>query len=655
MLSRLASGQIHPATQITTSACRVCICACGSLFAPNAAVINQPPKRHASKITRKRSTKRAPSTIKRENAEHRLSRDKDYARTLQQYHETQASGLYHRARDRHLNLGGPEPGRVVDFLNEFNGLCGREGYMRPEEFGPLVRRHGLAVQDCYDASMDLLKKGGIASVSQKVAGRALVFSLSYVGVLDATVQILSQSLLAVERNGKKTNPFRGAQFNAIRGHLRKAVDAGNSRALVLEGKIAVELGDEEYAIECFNRAMEGAVLRSEQMRRDRKAGIGLDEKEEVKDPVQLSAPWYELALLHDARAKRETDREKQLQMWVEWHNAILVGTEQDDPTCFYLFAEHELGFVSPGIYTSKWLHYVTKAAVSGITAAMHDLGVFYAKSRWPYVDDEPPDELKPTPFDRYPVQKTSSFDMVNAIRTFFLGEEEGPYSQEDSIEHIWRRAIWPSTSDQRATLALFWLDLAGEMNHVPSILVAAQLRGGSYLWASSGAPKTAVNLENSRYKFASAEEYAQSPWHERHRVAPDDEGLPYNMIPVPPSKEQVTNPHYDVEKAKEHLRDVVMAGYAVVDRHERSKRLQLDVKRKGIERSLETIESPEARLAKETPPDYKRWFKNPEVCGLWESEAESLYNLAVEVCNEKGWDLYDLDGNLLLQAEGNRK
>lgn len=559
-----------------------------------------------------------------------LKRDRD---------EILSSALFNYARLRHEQGTGAEPSRIVDFMNDFAEAVDTTAPVRLGRLGELLQEHGISASDAYYASYDLVSKRTVAMDEQRVIGRKLMYALSHFGLLEATVQILSQSLLTAAGKATGVNMLRSAEFNAVRKNLRKAVEEGNPRAQILEGKIAVALGDEEYAIRCFDRAMGASVAKSEQVKKDRLAGVkGVDEQE-MKDPVQLSAPWYELALLHDERAKRETDRQKQLEIWLQWQKAIHVGVDQDDPTCFYLAAQHEFNFVSPGIYTSKWLHYVTKAAASAVTEATYDLGVYYVKSRWPYIDDEPPDELKPTPFDRYPVGKSSEPGILGTLRTFFVGKEA---PDENSMDHVWQRALWPSTPEQRADLGLAWLEMACKKQYAPAFIPVAQLYGSPHLWASAGIPKKALDLDPKRYLFASAEEYNQAGRSEKHRVYPDNTESP------PPPEQQVPNPHLDTAKAKDALREAVMAAYAVADRRDRTIRIKEKRKREGLNRVSNSDLNPD----REVPADYKKWFSYKEVYESWEADAESVYDQAVAICNEKGWDLYDYDENILVKAAG---
>ncbi|KAK3094283.1 hypothetical protein LTR53_019463, partial [Teratosphaeriaceae sp. CCFEE 6253] len=84
--------------------------------------------------------------------------------------------------------------------------------------------------------------------------------------------------------------------------------------------------------------------------------------------------------------------------------AMEVGCRMDDPTSHYhaaeLFKEHNED--GSARYTSVWLYHMTKAAATGHPKAAHALAVFYSETVWKYIEDEPPDYLKPTPFDSYP-------------------------------------------------------------------------------------------------------------------------------------------------------------------------------------------------------------------------------------------------------------
>jgi hypothetical protein len=141
--------------------------------------------------------------------------------------------------------------------------------------------------------------------------------------------------------------------------------------------------------------------------------------------------------------------------WDLCEKAIQIGVEQDDPTAFYYAATYYKKRNEDGSHkaTSEWLYYMTKAAASLVPKAMYELGVYYAESGWKYIEDEPPEHLKPTPFDTYPgkhvadtpwerVRQLFSFSDTNsqartAIRTRY------PMAQRSRCIHLCARTSLP--------------------------------------------------------------------------------------------------------------------------------------------------------------------------------------------------------------------
>ncbi|TKA23498.1 hypothetical protein B0A54_17873 [Friedmanniomyces endolithicus] len=221
---------------------------------------------------------------------------------------------------------------------------------------------------------------------------------------ESTIRICNHALL-----GSKTQPrlLRYADINFERGRLREIAGKGeSSRAMVLEGKIARVLGQEDYVIQLWEQAMGAAVAQSEagaaalrSINDNLVAMMGSRER----DAVELSSPWVELTLVRDDRR----------------------------------------GFRS-----------------AHSSASIDD---FYAESGWKYIEDEPPDHLKPTPFDSYPAAEES-----NASDTGFL-----------------------------PTLR----------RYAPAFLYRAKMLLQETLWAEAQTPASALKMTEQRYSYASKADY----------------------------------------------------------------------------------------------------------------------------------------------------
>ncbi|MGG6498956.1 UNVERIFIED_CONTAM: hypothetical protein NY603_39110, partial [Bacteroidetes bacterium 56_B9] len=77
--------------------------------------------------------------------------------------------------------------------------------------------------------------------------------------------------------------------------------------------------------------------------------------------------------------------------------------------------------------------YVTKAAASNHPIAAYELGKFYAESGWKYLEDEPPNHVKPTPFDSFPSPTENS--MLQNVLLFFGLAKQPEIKPEESLFH----------------------------------------------------------------------------------------------------------------------------------------------------------------------------------------------------------------------------
>ena len=360
------------------------------------------------------------------------------------------------------------------------------------------------------------------------------------------------------------------------------------------------------------------------------------------DLTDLSSPWVELQSLYLNRSDYAN---------AKW--AIGIGCEQDDPNSHYAAALFEKKFNEHGhgVGTSGWLYHMTKAAASGHVRAMHELGVWYAQNGWPYLEDEPPDEIKPTPFDRYPAElgtkKKQDVPLRQRMRSA-LGLE--PQVQEDPKLQVFHTAAHPSTPQQRLEMSLQWLGLAMGFMYAPSFLAAAQLHMEKTLWAEAATPKAALEMSDERYIYASKGDYEASRPIKR-------EGSGKDQVLNP--EQEIANPNYNPEKAKQLLREIIYASSALEIRQYQLKNFNAAARKQPLaENEMDSDEMAlEGNLPQDMGRNVKNWFRYPEIREQFMNDRTGrLYdevlgtNLLAEanrICDEQGWDIYAEDGGLL--------
>ncbi|KAK1020645.1 hypothetical protein LTS16_026950, partial [Friedmanniomyces endolithicus] len=319
-------------------------------------------------------------------------------------------GLDPEVAKQYQRIKDDEDELLLDAIADFTELAGAargRNVVDLEKFRELVQRLSIPYGELTMLQHRLMMHDGFA-------GKKLMFSMSAGGDEESTIRTCNHALL-----GSKTQPrlLRYADINFERRRLREIAGKGEgSRAMVLEGKIARVLGQEDYAIQLWEQAMGAAVAQSEagaaalrSINDNLVAMMGSRER----DAVELSSPWVELTLVRYDRYVRLLERKEIAPALAEYERArkaMEVGCSLDDPESHYHTTHLFKSMNDDGstIYTSSWLYHMTKAAASGQPIAAHQLTIFYAESGWKYSEDEPPDHLKPTPFDSYPAAEESN-------------------------------------------------------------------------------------------------------------------------------------------------------------------------------------------------------------------------------------------------------
>lgn len=517
------------------------------------------------------------------------------------------------------------PDQVQEFMEAFREICGqsklRVGAAAPANFLPLVEASGATDQDLTFLALMLLKNR--VDRDDVYWGRRLLYTLSAAGFVESTIHIMTQTLL---HHKQQPGTLRTAAIVVERGRLQKAAREGSSsRAMVLEGKIAYELGDHDAAIQLWWRAVEGAVAKSKAQLAEMAAGVrSLDIA--AQDKSDLSTPWNELIEVHFERSLLKGKNE-----WDLCEKAIQIGVEEDDPTAHYYAATYYKKRNEDGSHkaTSEWLYYMTKAAASMVPKAMYELGVYYAESGWKYIEDEPPEHLKPTPFDTYPGKDVADTPWERVRQLFSFSDSP----EKKDKDNIWHSAAWPSTPEQRYELAIRWLNAAAAMTYAPAHLFLAKLYMQETLWAGAQAPQEALDLSPKRYLYASREDEADA--HFTGDVKPQE---------LPEGTEDPPNPDYDIELAKFHLLEVFFARRAVVARSETLQRYH------KVRRDIDFDDLEHEMIRTADTFHMTKYLDKSEVFDQWVKESPAMYNEAAAICEDMGWSIYDRGGGLWYKA-----
>jgi TPR repeat protein len=604
-------------------ACNVCSCRCGTQFA----------SRQLSTSTPFQYARRAPSTRSSHYYAESIPLSGLSPEDAKKYKEAVIEDQERASNMRQAKISqahaegtfGMTSDEVQEFMEAFREICNqsriRVGAAAPASFLPLVEASGASEQDLTFLAMMMLRNK--FDRDDVYWGRRLLYTLSAAGYIESTIHIMTQTLL---HHREQPGTLRSAAVVVERGRLQKAAREGtSSRAMVLEGKIAYELGDHDTAIQMWWRAVEGATAKSKAMLAKHAAG---EKTVDIasQDKADLSTPWNELIEAHFERSLLKGKNE-----WDLCEKAIQIGVEQDDPTAFYYAATYYKKRNEDGSHkaTSEWLYYMTKAAASLVPKAMYELGVYYAESGWKYIEDEPPEHLKPTPFDTYPGKHVADTPWER-VRQLFSFSDTKSQAEKDK-DNIFHTAAWPSTPEQRYELAIRWLNAAAAFTYAPAHLFLAKLYMQETLWAGAQAPPEALELSPKRYYYASREDEADA--HFTGDVKTHE---------LPKGTEDPPNPDYDLELAKFHLLEVFIARRAVIARAEavqHHRKTQRDIEFEDIELSRDDRTYP-----------LVKYLDKAEVYDMWVKESSAMYNEAALICEDMGWSIYDHGGGLWYKA-----
>ena len=537
---------------------------------------------------------------------------------------------------------------VIEFVGEFAEVVKQNKAAKVrgpsidvQTFERLREKYDLSVEDCTTVPAKVM----LQRADFKDLGKRLLFSASSAGSESATIRIMNHAQLA-----QKDNPatLKSEELVDARKHLRAISNEGeNYRAMVLDGKVAYVMGDHDHAIQTWERAMDAAVAASEEAKRFRAAGkLPPPDSMAGADLDDLSSPWIELQMVYQGR-RDHTDARR----------VIDIGCEQDDPVSHYGAALFQKRYDRQRNYNgvrSGFLYYMTKAAASGYAKAMHELGVWYVSTAWPYISEEPPDEIKPTPFDRYPPDANTREEEETTLwqkTRLALGVDSPP--GVDPTLHDFHTAAYPATLQQRCQMALQWLEIAQGFTYAPSFLVAAKILLEKYFWSDYSTPKAALELSEERYIYASKADYEASK--------------PIQRKNQPAAEQNVLNPNYNPEKAKRLIREIFYAAIALDHQRERLHALAKPSERRKHERNSFDVEhlSTEEYMPQDMSPNIKKWFRYPSIREQYMNDGtgkmyddvlqvDLLYD-AKDICDEQGWNIYGEDGGLLYRHGLRRK
>ena len=637
MLQRSLDYTIRRATSnISQETCTVCACTCGLKFRPNGLSTEQ--KRFAHKYRRSPAVRRKEWRLEAQTLtpEEKITKERLEEREAQMYYE-----IFIKAKQ--AGVLETDPDTVIGFLYKFAEFAGDHRPIRGgvtaelRAFEELRTSMGVSQIDCEFISRLLLAADKKAN--NRYLGKRLLFVLSNAGSLGATMRIMNHALVS-----NKTHPgtLKSSEIVRARDHLKEVAGKGeNYHATVLEGKIAYELGDKERAICLWTQAMDAAVAASEEAKKLNPLLRGMTKKRMPGSDISgLSTPWVELTSVYLNRHEYEKAR---------W--AVDIGCQQDDPTSHYSAALLEKKWSDEGqhIVTSGWLYHITKAAASLHPKAAHELGIFYATSGWKYLEDEPPDHVKPTPFDSYPpeVDRTTSepsiWDKILAATGL---DSSSP--KESPTEQLFHTAGFPSTAEGRLFMAIRWLEVSAGYCYAPSFLLVARLHLDKTLWAQSNAPPEALTLSDKRYTYASrADHLAGKP------IEPSQIAEPEQNAKQDDKEEGVPNPYYSPKAAYDWLRHVFLAQSAMHTR----RTIVENASRKALSVRDEDDIVNEDSLPGWMSSNVKKWFRFPEVREMYMDDRRGrMYDDALDLdihaearrmCDEHEWDIYGDDGGLL--------
>ncbi|KAK4502768.1 hypothetical protein PRZ48_006194 [Zasmidium cellare] len=626
MLQRTLQRSLQRQLPSVVHSKHVCACICGRQLAA-------PTDTHHRKYATKR---RAPSTFDRDERLKRRALTPEEAREVQDI-ETEKHGLFFDLLSDLQNTAGLSliPDTAIEFLNAFDKLAkqakGRPT-VDPDSFLKLTEEYGATQEDCRTLSRALLVVSQYMP-ERGILGKKLLLSSSRAGHEESTIHVMGHAVL---QHLQRPGALRSKEIQTAREHLDQIVAEGNNyRAIVLKGRIAEVLGDEMTAIKMWTSAMASAVEAAAIA--DREITEGVREKKHQPDQFQLTSPWIDLFHIHRRRGEARQ---------ANW--AIEIGCQQDDPDAHYLYADyscmkyHDYEQTHP-MWTSEWLFHMMKAATSGHKRAAYELGEFYAQSSWKYIEDEPPDDMKPTPFDSYPAAKTETQSWWETLQAF-LGAK--PVQRSQRAEHgMFDVAAFPSDAKLRFRIALDWASIAMNYGYAPASLLKGKIHMtktlDSFKSSPRTAPKEAIELSNKRYTYASKEDYEAGLRINPNDAIPDEED---EVITGPP------NPFYNLNLAKLYIRDVFYAHMAHT-KMDAAKKRYVKERRLGLVKAATNDDDIISEDNFKDSPEYiRKWFRHQEVREQYEDKVEDYYREARDICDSEEWDLYGDDGGLVYRA-----
>lgn len=607
--------------------CAVCRCSCGRKFRQNGLSIPERRFYEPKKLAKSPYAQQVEAMKLREQKQ-----------KLKEQESTRHHGILLKMKQSGSIKGDVD--NMIEFLNSFAILSqtkrGRGGVAVDEKaFNELISEFGIDRNDAHTCALMLLYD---RDPDRRLLGKRLMYSLAHWGDIAAILHIMQQVLVEAKTRPKVLNT---SELAGVRKRLSLmaetvAVDGGDDHAfivIVLEGKVAYALGDVNRAIALWTSAIDAAVALSE---KDRLTGQVL-RFEDNAFTVAMLTPWVDLTNAYLQRDNLDKAR---------W--AIEIGCQQDDPSSHYYAAilEQKTDQHDQLWATSTWLFHMTKAAGAGHVKATHALGHFYGGSGWKYIEDEPPDHLKPTPFDSYPPDLDSTRKVTPFWDRFTGAVGLGPPPERDALSSLFLSATQPSTPYDRFRMAMQWLEVGIGMMYAPSYLRAAQLLLNETLWPQAQAPKEALELKHSRYTYASRADY--------------EAGIPIDRPSeeIENEEETIPNPGYDPERAKDLIRDVLYAKQAVAWSQKAMKNIA-KARSRGVNMSDFDLDRAfaERNLSNELAPDVRKWFRFPETREMYMNDTTgTLYDdflktdldvQARQICDEQEWDIYDEDGGLM--------
>lgn len=626
MLKRSVQRSLQFQWPPVTHPSHVCACQCGRQ-------LSTPPKDTLHRTYATYKHRRAPTTRDKDWKLKRRALTPEESREEQEfdYKREEIYRSFFQDMYRGQSISVP-PDAALEFLSDFDSLLqqvkGRPT-ADPDNFLQLVQQHGLTLEDCRFLSRTLLTLREHWP-DRAILGKRLLLTCSRAGYEEATISVMGHAVL---QHIQKPGALRASEIKHASEHLdRIAASDHNYRANVLKGRVAEVLGDEITAIRMWTSAMASAVEAAAKAEADKRSGI---RPEFTGDQFELTTPWIDLFHIHRRRGEARQ---------ANW--ALEIGCQQDDPDAHYLYADysclryHDYEQTQP-IYTSEWLYHMIKAATSGHNKAAFQLGEFYAQSSWKYIEDEPPDEVKPTPFDSYPASTVKRGTWLETVQAF-LGSKQLEPTKRDDIFHI---AAFPHDAVDRFRIALDWANVAIRHCYAPASLLRAKIHYLETIDSPKSSPRTApkdaLELKDSRYTYASKADY-EAGIKKNPEVEDDRDGD--ELIKIP-------NPFYNIPLAKHYLREVFYA-YQAHGLIAGAKKQYLKDRRLGLVGVVANDDDiiQEKKFA-DKPHHIRKWFRFQEVREQYEDNIEDLYKEAKDTCDYFEWDLYDDDGGLVYRAQ----